>query len=101
MAKVMVARNEGIVVGVDTHRDVHVAVALSGVGANLGTTSVPTTVAGSSELLRWAQALGPIVAFGIEGTGSALRSAMVRPTAPLLRGHRAQEKRAVLEDTLW
>ncbi len=70
MAKVMVARNEGIVVGVDTHRDVHVAVALSGVGANLGTTSVPTTVAGSSELLRWAQALGPIVAFGIEGTGS-------------------------------
>ncbi len=70
MAKVMVARNEGIVVGVDTHRDVHVAVALSGVGANLGTTSVPTTVAGSSELLRWAQALGPTVAFGIEGTGS-------------------------------
>jgi transposase len=70
MAKVMVARNDGIVVGVDTHRDVHVAVALSGVGSNLGTTSVPTTVAGSSELLRWAQALGPVRAFGIEGTGS-------------------------------
>jgi transposase len=73
MAKVMVARHEGIVVGVDTHRDVHVAVALSGVGGNLGTTSVPTTVAGSSELLRWAQALGPVHAFGIEGPGATGR----------------------------
>jgi len=37
MAGPMVAPIDRIVVGVDTHRDVHVAVALSGLGTYLGT----------------------------------------------------------------
>jgi hypothetical protein len=37
----------GITVGVDTHKDIHVAVALDGLGRRLGTLSIPTTPAGS------------------------------------------------------
>ena len=44
----------GIVVGVDTHRDVHVAVALDAIGGRLGQRSVPTTRAGYADLERWA-----------------------------------------------
>ena len=36
-----------VTVGVDTHKDVHVAVALDGLGRRLGTLSVPTRA-------RWA-----------------------------------------------
>lgn len=70
MAGPMLASNDGVVVGVDTHRDIHVAVALSGVGAYLGAISVPTTPGGFADLLHWASALGPVLLFGIEGTGS-------------------------------
>jgi len=59
-----------ITVGVDTHRDVHVAVALDGLGARLGELHLPTTPAGYADLERWAAGLGPVDAFGIEGTGS-------------------------------
>lgn len=59
-----------ITVGVDTHKDVHVAVALDGLGARIGELLLPTTPAGYAELERWAAELGPIEAFGIEGTGS-------------------------------
>ena len=59
-----------VTVGVDTHADVHVAVATDSFGRRLDTTSVPTTPAGYAELLGWAQRLGQIDAWGIEGTGS-------------------------------
>ena len=59
-----------ITVGVDTHAEVHVAVAKDSLGRRLDATSVPTTPAGYAELLGWAQRLGPINAWGIEGTGS-------------------------------
>jgi transposase len=59
-----------VTVGVDTHAEVHVAVATDGLGRRLDTTSVPTTPAGYAELLGWAQGLGQIDAWGIEGTGS-------------------------------
>ncbi len=59
-----------IVVGVDTHQDVHVAVALDGLGARLGELSIPTTVVGYEQLRRWAMQLGRVRTFGIEGTGS-------------------------------
>ena len=58
-----------ITVGVDTHKDVHVAVALDGLGARLGELHLPTTPAGYARLEHWAADLGPIAAFGIEGTG--------------------------------
>ena len=59
-----------IVVGIDTHADVHVAVALSNLGARLGSLSFPTTSRGVSSLCSWAHRLGTPRAFGVEGTGA-------------------------------
>jgi transposase len=61
---------DAVIVGVDTHRDIHVAVAITGLGARLGTLSIPATAAGYRTLVRWADAHGPVQAYGIEGTGS-------------------------------
>ena len=44
-------------VGVDSHLDVHVGVALDQFGCRLGILSVPTTKAGYEELVSWAEAL--------------------------------------------
>ena len=59
-----------VIVGVDTHKLVHVAVAINLLGARLATISVSADRAGYAELVAWAQALGIVEAFGIEGTGS-------------------------------
>jgi transposase len=59
-----------VTVGVDTHTDQHVGVALDQVGRRLGTRSVPTTPAGFAELLAWASGFGVLEQIGIEGTGS-------------------------------
>jgi transposase len=59
-----------ITVGVDTHAEVHVAVAKDSFGRRLGAASVPTTRAGYAQLLGWARGLGQIEGWGIEGTGS-------------------------------
>jgi len=58
-----------VTVGVDTHKDVHVAVALDGLGAYLGTLSVPATNAGARRLVRWATGFGTFERAGVEGTG--------------------------------
>jgi transposase len=60
----------GITLGVDTHKDIHVAVALDGLGRRLGTLSIPTTRSGYEELVEWANGFGSLEGVGIEGTGS-------------------------------
>ena len=59
-----------VTVGIDTHIDQHVGVALDRFGRRLGTRSVPTTPAGFATLLAWAHGFGVIERIGIEGTGS-------------------------------
>ena len=59
-----------VIVGVDTHKHVHGAVAIDGVGAKLATCTVSANRAGSAVLVDWARGLGTVEAFGIEGTGS-------------------------------
>src|SRR3954453_12154624 len=59
-----------VTVGVDTHSDIHVAVALDQLGQRLGTISIPTTPEGYRRLEAWAKEFGRLEAFGIEGTGS-------------------------------
>ena len=59
-----------VTLGVDTHKDFHVAVALDQPGRRLGVTSLPTTVGGYEKLLRWAEGLGTSGSVGVEGTGS-------------------------------
>ena len=63
-------RDRRVTIGVDTHLDVHVAVALDERGVRLREVHVPTTLAGYRRLEEWAIGLGPVQAFGIEGTGS-------------------------------
>lgn len=60
----------GIVVGVDTHLDVHVAVALDGLGRRLDAINVPASSRGYEALVRWAEEFGPIRCAGVEGTSS-------------------------------
>jgi transposase len=60
-----------VIVGVDTHKDQHVAVALDGLGGRLGEPLlVDATNDGYTELLAWACALGPVHVFAVEGCGS-------------------------------
>ena len=42
-----------IVIGIDTHKDIHAAVAMSGIGARLGATTIPATLAGYRTLQAW------------------------------------------------
>jgi transposase len=60
----------GVVLGVDTHLDIHVAVAMDQLGRRLGTLTVPTTIKGYESLLCWAQGFGPVRCAGVEGTSS-------------------------------
>ena len=44
---------DGLVVGVDTHKDVHVAVVLDQLGRRLAVREFPATDAGNTQLTRW------------------------------------------------
>ena len=59
-----------VIIGVDTHKDQHVTVAIDGRGVRLGENHVPATTCGYEELERWSRSLGAIHSFGVEGTGS-------------------------------
>lgn len=63
-----------IAVGVDTHKDAHVAVALDDLGQLLGELVIEASISGYSQLAGWAQNLATSakdeLVFGVEGTGS-------------------------------
>jgi transposase len=61
---------EQIIIGVDTHKSNHIAVAINTQGARLGAVTIPTTCEGYRDLEEWGAKFGRIKAFGIEGTGS-------------------------------
>ena len=60
----------GVIGGVDTHADVHVAAALDSNGGLLGIESFPADAAGYRRLAEWLSSFGPILKVGVEGTGS-------------------------------
>jgi transposase len=59
-----------IIVGVDTHKHTHAAVAVTGLGARVAELTIRVGLAGYRELEVWARSLGTVRAFGVEGTGS-------------------------------
>jgi transposase len=59
-----------VTLGIDTHKHVHVAVALDQLGRRLDQLEIPTTTAGFAELYTWATELGTMDTVGIEGTGA-------------------------------
>ena len=59
-----------VIVGVDIHKHVHVAVAIDTWGIRLGDRSCAADSDGYQQLITWAERHGRVAAFGIEGTGS-------------------------------
>ena len=59
-----------IILGVDTHLDIHVGAVIDAAGRVLGTLSVGTHNDGYKQLLCWAQTFGLLRRAGVEGTGS-------------------------------
>ena len=61
---------EELVLGVDTHKDRHVAAVLTSLGVLLSSKSFPATAAGYRTLLAWVATFGVLRRAGVEGTGS-------------------------------
>jgi transposase len=59
-----------VILGVDTHKDRHVAAVTTAVGVLLASKAFPTTAVGYHQLLVWAQTFGTLRRAGVEGTGS-------------------------------
>jgi transposase len=59
-----------VILGVDTHADVHVAALLDHLGRLQATLKIPTTRAGYQRLLDWAGRHGQLTRAGVEGTGT-------------------------------
>jgi transposase len=82
------APREKVIVGVDTHKHIHVAVAIDARGSRLEDRSFPADSGGYQALIDWAESFGRLDSFGVEGTGSygvGLAGAIRR------RGHRVVE----------
>ncbi|SEB99980.1 Transposase [Streptomyces sp. 2231.1] len=63
-------RSGHVVIGVDTHKHLHVAVVMDTIGGILATLTIPTNTGGFQQLADWAASFGTMLAFGIEGTGT-------------------------------
>ncbi|TKK91410.1 IS110 family transposase [Herbidospora galbida] len=61
---------ETVVLGVDTHKDTHVAAVVSTTGRSRGSRSFPATATGYRDLLDWAADFGTLRRAGVEGTSS-------------------------------
>ena len=59
-----------VVLGVDTHKDIHVAAVVTTLGAQVADATFRTTAAGYRQMLAWARSYGVLDRAGVEGTGS-------------------------------
>jgi len=59
-----------VILGVDTHLDIHVGVLINVNGQLLGTFAAETQVSGYLKLLAWAKSFGLFQRAGVEGTGT-------------------------------
>jgi len=95
-----------VTVGVDTHRDVHVAVALDQLGRHLEQLEILTTTRGYAALLAWATRLGIVDTFGVEGTNcygaglSRYLSAQGYTVIEVIRPNRALRRRRGKSDPI-
>ena len=58
---------ESVILGVDTHKDVHAAAVITAVGVLLDTRSFPASAHGYQQLLSWARGFGTLRRAGVEG----------------------------------
>jgi transposase len=61
---------KGVIGGIDTHAEVHVAAVLDEHGGLLATDSFAADAAGYALLHRWFESYGQVIGVGVEGTGS-------------------------------
>jgi|TARA_B110000211_G_scaffold190730_1_gene217334 transposase len=59
-----------LILGVDTHLDLHVAVLVNMIGQVVSTEAFETDEKGYNRLLKWCQSFGQLLKAGIEGTGT-------------------------------
>jgi len=59
-----------VILGVDTHLDLHVGAVIDDAGKFLGTLVTATTASGYQQLIAWARTLGCLRRAGVEGTGT-------------------------------
>ncbi|MFJ4866882.1 IS110 family transposase [Streptomyces sp. NPDC088748] len=64
------ASPEDVILGVDTHEDIHVAAVITTRGASLTNQEFPATAAGYRQLIFWARPFGVVRRAGVECTGS-------------------------------
>lgn len=65
-----VPSDQQVVLGVDTHKDIHVAAVVSELGALLDSRAFPATAAGYRRMLAWTRTFGVLRRAGVECTGS-------------------------------
>jgi transposase len=70
LASVPPAADGEVILGVDTHKDFHVAAVITALGALAGSKTFPATRAGYRALLKWARGFGAVQRAGVECTGS-------------------------------
>ncbi|WP_273908480.1 IS110 family transposase [Enterobacter bugandensis] len=61
---------KSVILGVDSHPDIHVGAVINQTGKLLGTHIIQTNQSGYLELLDWALSFGILERAGIEGTGT-------------------------------
>ncbi|MDE9590237.1 IS110 family transposase [Xenorhabdus bovienii] len=61
---------QGVIGGVDTHKDLHVAAVVDHNNCVLGSEFFPATRRGYCQMLSWMRSFGPLIRVGIECTGS-------------------------------
>ncbi|MGW1729384.1 IS110 family transposase [Streptomyces sp. NPDC002306] len=61
---------EEVILGVDTHKDIHVAAVITTLGTSLAHQEFPATAAGYRQLLSWGRSFGTLRRAGVECTGS-------------------------------
>jgi transposase len=84
---------EEVVLGVDTHKDVHVAAVLTTLGVLLSTKNFPATAAGYQALLDWVGTFGVLRRTGVECTGLLRCSTGPAPAGGRCDGDRGQPAR--------
>jgi transposase len=98
--------DEQIILGVDTHKDSHVASVITVLGVLVASAEFATTARGYHELLAWARGFGVVRRAGVEGTGSygsALTRYLRRHTITVVevnRPDRAARRRHGKTDTI-
>lgn len=95
-----------IIIGVDTHKDLHTAAVLDELGTLVATATFDANTSGYRALIDWAGGFGTVSRFGIEGTGSYGRglTAAVRRSgsdvAEVMRPNRQDRHRRGKSDLL-